>query len=190
MKNEKALIQKWNYKIYLISNIIISLAGGIFGPFYILFIQQKGKSLENFGMALGFLTISQSLVAYLAGKYSDVLGRKPILIAQGYLYAIVILLYLFINQTWQLYFLQVVNGLIEGLGIAVAPSLLADITETKERGKLIGKYKALIGIVSAIAMMASGYLAAFTGITTLFIIMALAQIIATSLLIFIKEERN
>ena len=190
MNDSTTLVQQQNYRIYLISNIIISLVGGVFGPFYILFVQQKGGGVENFGLALGFLLLTQSIVSYFAGKYSDISGRKPLLILQGYLFSIVILSYLFIVQIWQLYLLQIINGLLGGIEVAVGSSFLADITETKNRGRMIGKYQAIVGITTAIAMMLSGYFVALTGIKTIFIIMAIANVFSATLYIFIKEKRN
>ena len=66
-----------NYRLYLVASIITSFAGGIFGPFYVLFIRQKGGGIESFGIAMGLLLFFQSLMSYFAGKYSDKLGRKP-----------------------------------------------------------------------------------------------------------------
>ncbi len=188
MDNDIVLIQKKNYRIYLISGLIISLASGIFGPFYILFIQQKGGGIENFGIAMGFLMLTQSIIAYFAGRYSDTLGRKPLLILEGYATFVVILAYLFISQVWQLYLLQIASGLTTGIYETVRNSFLADITEKRTRGKMIGKYNALIGIAAAITMMFSGYLVVLTRIEIVFIIMAIAEIISASLLFLIKER--
>jgi len=179
--------KKRNYKIYLVSNVITSLAGGIFGPFYILFVQQKGGGLEKFAIAMGLLLLVQSIVSYYAGKFSDIFGRKPLLIFEGYVYAIVILLYLFIDKTWQLYSLQMIMGFLAGLELTASTAFLGDITEKEKRGADIGRYHAIVGIVTALAMMAGGYIIAIIGIKSVFVLMAVASTISASIFWFIKE---
>lgn len=179
---------KKNYRLYLYSNIIMSFAGGIFGPFYVLFIQQKGNGLENFGIAMGLLLIAQSLSAYFIGKYSDAFGRKPFFLAEGYISTITLLLYLFVQQTWQLYLLQIINGLTSGARSTAEISFLGDITEKKSRGRDIGVYSALTGIVAGLALIFGGYVVGIFGIEIIFILVGIASFISTTILVFMKEE--
>ena len=176
-----------SYRIYLVSTVVISLAAGIFGPFLTLFINQKGGSYEVFGMALGMSVLAQAVAAYYGGHHSDRLGRKPFLIAQGYLQAIVVLLYLGAQYPWHLYVLGIADGMLMGIAVTVGNAFLADLTSKGTRGKDMGQRDALINISSGITMMAGGYFAAHFGIPAIFILMAVAQVIATSLLLFVKE---
>jgi len=181
---------KENYKIFLTANIINSFIAGIFGPFYILFVQDKGEGLEKFAMAMGLLLLAQSIVAYYAGKYSDIFGRKPLLILEGYGHALVVILFLFVSQIWQLYVLQIIIGVLAGLEATAHTSFLGDVTDKKSRGENIGKYYMIVGIVSALTMMAGGYVIAIIGIKIVFILMVLADIISTSMFWMLREERK
>ena len=181
---------KKNYKIFLTANIISSFIAGIFGPFYILFVQDKGGGLENFGIAMGLLLLAQSIVAYYAGKYSDIFGRKPLLILEGYGHAITVILFLFISQIWQLYVLQIISGILAGLEATAHTSFLGDITEKKSRGKDVGKYYMVVGTISALTMMAGGYVIAIVGLKIVFVLMAIADIISTSMFWMLKENKS
>lgn len=179
---------KRNYKIFLTANIITSFVAGIFGPFYILFVQDKGGGIEKFAIAMGLLLLVQSIVYYFSGKCSDAWGRKPLLILEGYGHAIVVILYLFIAHIWQLYILQIMTGMLAGLGTTASTSFLGDITKKKSRGKNIGKYYMIVGVISALTMMAGGYVVAAIGIKIVFILMAIANIISASIFWMLKEK--
>src|SRR3989338_2422572 len=105
-------IRKKNLRIFTFSNSLMALAFGLFGPFYLIFINDIGGSIENFGIAVGLVVLSGALVSLIAGKYSDKFGRKPFLILGGYASAIIVFLYTIINSVWQLYTLQIVSGII------------------------------------------------------------------------------
>ena len=86
-----------NYKLLILSSSVAAFAGGLFAPFWILFIKDFGGGLELFGMAIGLMVIAESATAYFAGKYSDRLGRKIFMILSGFLGAAVIFAYTIIT---------------------------------------------------------------------------------------------
>ena len=45
-------IRKKNLRIFTFSNSLMALASGLFGPFYLIFINNIGGSIENFGIAV------------------------------------------------------------------------------------------------------------------------------------------
>ena len=54
----------------------MALAFGLFGPFYFIFINDIGGSVENFGIAVGLVVLSGALTSLIIGKSSDKLGRR------------------------------------------------------------------------------------------------------------------
>ena len=178
-----------SYKIYTTANIIIALAAGIFGPFYTLFIDQRGGSYEVFSIALGICMVAQAFSAYFFGSHSDKIGRKPLLVIQGYAMAIVLFLYLLAYAPWQLYIISFFDGILLGIYVTVGNIFLADITEGNRRGRDMGRRDALINVCAGITMMLGGFFAAHFGIQSIFIIMASASIIASTLFLFVKEEK-
>src|SRR3989338_6337650 len=100
-----------NYRVFLLSNSALSFALGLFTPFWIIFLQDFGGSIQQFGFSIGLMVLAQSVTSYLVGKYSDKLGRKIFLIIGGFVLAAVTLAYTLITSMAQLYFLQIVNGI-------------------------------------------------------------------------------
>ena len=46
----------------------MALAFGLFGPFYLIFINDIGGSIENFGIAVGLVVLSGALISLVAGR--------------------------------------------------------------------------------------------------------------------------
>jgi len=180
-------MKKRNLRIFTFSNSLIALAFGLFGPFYLIFINKIGGNIENFGIAVGLVVLSGALTSLIVGKYSDKFGRKPFLIFGGYASAIVVFLYTIIGSLWQLYLLQIFSGLIAALFETSEAAFLGDMTEKEKRGADIGKYDALVGISEAIAIFAGGFLVGQFGFEIVFYIVAIIFIISTTIMFKLKE---
>lgn len=183
IKNTK----KRNLRIFILSNSVMAFALGLFGPVYYLFINNIGGSIENFGIAVGLVVLSGALVSLFAGKYSDKHGRKLFLIFGGYASAVLVFLYTIINSVWQLYILQIFNGLIVSLFDTSEASFLGDITEKESRGADIGKYIAFLGIAEALAIFIGGFLVGKFGFEIVFYIVSIIFIITTTIMLKLKE---
>jgi MFS family permease len=178
---------KRNLKIFTLSNSLMALAFGLFGPFYLIFINDIGGSIENFGIAVGLVVLSGALVSLFAGKYSDKFGRKPFLIFGGYASAIIVFLYTLIGSLWQLYLLQIFSGIIISIFGTSESSYLGDITEKQRRGKDIGRYDAYAGFAEALAIFAGGFLVARFGFDTMFYLISIIFLVATTIMFKLKE---
>ena len=176
-----------NLKIFTLSNSLMAFAFGLFGPFYYIFINEIGGSIENFGIAAGLVVLSSALVSLVAGKYSDKFGRKPFLIFGGYASAVLVFLYTIIGSIWQLYVLQVFNGLIVSIFATSEASFLADITEKESRGANIGKYNAYVGVAEALAIFAGGFLAGEFGFKIVFYIVSVIFVVTTTIMLRLEE---
>ena len=176
-----------NFKYLLLSSSISTFIGSLIGPFYILYVQKLGGTLENFGAAFGLMAIAQALTYYLIGKYSDRFGRKPFLVFSNILSTIAILAYLFISSVPQLFILQVIYGIVGAIWNISEMAFLGDITKRKSRGSTIGKYKTTIGFLGGLAMIIIGFAVQEFGLEIIFYISSFVIAISTIPLIFIKE---
>jgi len=143
--------------------------------------------MEKLGIAFSIMILLQSLTSYFAGYFSDRLGRRPFLFVTSYVDAIILFLYTIINQTYQLYLLQGILGITNGVANTITTSLLGDLTITERRGKAIGKFNAIVGLASAVGLTLGGYLVKFYGIRFLFYVASIVVVLSTILLFFITE---
>ncbi|MFH1623364.1 MAG: MFS transporter [Candidatus Aenigmatarchaeota archaeon] len=176
-----------NFSYLLISSLITALMGGIFGPFYVLYVQKIG-GLENFGFAFGIFTIASSLTSYVVGRYSDRIGRKPFMIFSSFVGAVLMLAYTFITSVAQLFVIQLFFGINDAIWSISEKTFLGDITKKKSRGRTMGKYDLAIGLMQGIAMLFGGILVNRMGFEIIFYLMAAANVVSTIPLFFIKER--
>ena len=176
-----------NLALYTISNSIMHLGWGLVGPFYYLYINQIGGSIEEFGIAFGIMTFVSSLGAIFAGKYSDILGRKPFLLGISILYSITIFSYTLISSVIELYVLQAVFGVLLAIEETVHPTFLGDITKRSKRGFQLGIYRFIVGMFSGSAIMLGGLLVGQAGFKIIFYIGAVLIALGTLVLFALKE---
>ncbi len=168
----------------------MAVAVGLFGPFYLIFISKLGGSIENFGIAVALVVLSGAFASLFTGKYSDKIGRKPLLIIGCYASAIIVFLYTTINSLWQLYLLQIFNGLILSIFETSESAFLGDITKKETRGSEIGKYDAFVGIAEALAIITGGFLVGKFGFEIVFYIVSLILLVSATIMFKLKERKG
>jgi len=178
-----------NFRYLLLSSSIGAFMSGIFGPFYVLYVQNLAGGVENFGIAFGLITLSSSLTSYFVGKYSDKIGRKPFLIYSSFIGAALLLSYVFIKTVLQLFVVQTVSGITDAIWYMSEKTFLGDITKKKSRGRMMGKYEAVLGILKGATMLFGGFLVGVMGFEIIFYLMSLASASSAIPLFFIKEKR-
>ena len=88
-----------NYKLMLSSNAISHFAFQLIGPFFVLFINQKGGGIENLGLLFGLALMVNSITAYFIGYMVDKFGRKTFLVLSAFLSSVIIVLYLYVQTS-------------------------------------------------------------------------------------------
>lgn len=178
-----------NYKIFLISNSILSFAFGFYSPFYIIFVRDFGN-VQQFGFSVGLMTLAFAIASYFGGKYSDKFGRKAFLITSGFIFAGVIISYTFIESINQLYILQIIYGIASALNATMEASFLGDVTKMESRGLHIGKYRAITNVIESFAIMGGGFVVGILGYKSIFYIAAVLVTLATGQLFFISKQNE
>ena len=124
--------------------LIVSLGGFLFGfdagiisgvmeyagPFFEL------NDAQN-GWATSCPTFIAMFAMLIAGKLSDIIGRKPILIIVAFLYALSALLSAYANSYEMLCVARMIGGFAFGAALILAPTYIAEIANADDRGKLV-----------------------------------------------------
>jgi len=176
-----------NLLIFTTVSSIWAIVFGFIGPFYVVYVERLSGGMEKLGIAFAIMVLLQSITSYFAGYFSDKLGRRLFLFTAAYIDAIILFLYTVINETYQLYLLQGILGITNGVWETISTSLLGDLTIKGKRGKAIGKFHAIVGLSSAIGLSLGGYMAKFYGLKSLFYLAAVVVALSTGLLFCIKE---
>ncbi len=177
-----------NLLIFTTVSSIWAVVFGLIGPFYVIHVERLSGGMEKLGIAFSIMVLLQSLTSYLAGHFSDILGRKPFLFLMAYIDAFILFLYTIIDATYQLYFLQGMLGITNGMADTIQTSLLGDLTIKEKRGKMVGKFNAIVSLASAAGLAIGGYMVKLYGLKSLFYLASIVVVLSTILLLFIREN--
>ncbi len=177
-----------NIILFAAVSSIWAIVMGFIGPFYVLQVEKLSGGMEKLGAAFGIMVLLQSITPYYAGRFSDRLGRKPFLLLAAYTDAAVLFSYTVIHETYQLYILQAILGVTNGINGTIRTSLLGDMTMREKRGATIGKFNAAVSFSSAIGLFLGGYLVKLYGLKSLFYLASACVALSTALLFFMREE--
>ncbi len=131
-----------NQSIFLA--FVVSLGGFLFGFDAGIISGVMSYASPEFDlneMQTGWVTSSPLFAAMfamlLAGRLSDSIGRKIILIIVAFLYALSALLSAFATSYEMLYLARMIGGIAFGAALVIAPIYIAEISAAKNRGKLV-----------------------------------------------------
>ena len=123
---------------------IVSLGGFLFGfdaGIISGVMSYSGPEFNLTEIQSGWVVSSPSFAAMFAmlfsGRFSDFIGRKPLLIIVALLYAISALLSAYAITYVMLYVARIIGGIAFGAALVLAPIYIAEIATAKDRGKLV-----------------------------------------------------
>ena len=123
---------------------IVSLGGFLFGfdaGIISGVMSFAGPEFNLTEIQSGWVVSSPSFAAMFAmlfsGRFSDFIGRKPLLIVVALLYAISALLSAYSTSYEMLYIGRMIGGLAFGAALVLAPIYIAEIATSEDRGKLV-----------------------------------------------------
>ncbi len=142
--------------VYVVS-MIAAVGGLLFGFDTGIISGAIGPVVKEFGLtdwqkgwAVSAVLVGCIIGASFAGKLSDWLGRKKILIATALLYTLSAVLSAFPRNLTELVLARFLGGLAVGLSSMVSPIYIAEIAPARIRGRLVALQQ--MAIVSGIAL--------------------------------------
>ncbi len=163
---------KRGIKVLLLSDAWITLALGLLGPIYALFVQGIGGDILDASWAYFAFLITSGALIYLMGKWENRVKHREKLIFAGYcLCSVGCFSYIFVSSQTGLVLTQIILGVAEAVMIPAFDALYSDYTEKKEEASEWGDVESLNYIVTAIAALIGGYVASIFGFRVLFMVM-------------------
>ena len=109
-------------------------------PFYVERLAlEGGSSRQSVAMHVGLLTgvyaVVQLFFAPLWGRWSDRIGRRPLVLIGIAGYVIAQILFGLATSLWLLYAARILGGILSSATMPVAAAYVADMTTAEERGR-------------------------------------------------------
>lgn len=89
------------------------------------------------GWVVSSPTFTATIAMLFAGRWSDNIGRKPVLIIVGFTYALSAILSAYATSYEMLYIARMIGGFAFGTALILAPTYIAEISTSESRGKLV-----------------------------------------------------
>ena len=128
---------KRNYWVLIASMVSLQVTSSTIYMVMPVFFSNYGISMSDNGYLIAVGTFAGVVSAFLAGKYSDTHGRKPILLGGAVVYAIVFFLFAALSKDYTTF---LILRFIEGFAYYVTPvaitAMAADIFPPARGGRL------------------------------------------------------
>ncbi len=175
--------------------VLFMILSGIFavGNFTYSFLLIRAKQIgfrEAFVPVLYLVyTLSASLTAYPFGRLADRIGRKTVMQMSFLLWGLVCLDVIFFQSKIMIFLMFVIYGLHKGALEPVQSTIVSELAPEKFRASSLGTYQMLIGLCAFPASLIAGFLWDKIGALAPFYLSLGLTIVASALMIFVKESK-
>ncbi len=139
---------------------VLSATRSAASPLLPLFAHELGAGPSAIGLVVGASTVTGIFVKLPAGALSDILGRRPLLLAGALVFALMPFTYLGASSLAALIVLRVLHGSATAVFGPVASATVSDLAPLAQRGAWLGTYATAQGAGQALGPALAGYLIA------------------------------
>lgn len=175
-------------KILFTVESIWAFGSGLFLPIFAIFSTQIGGDITDAGIAAGIFLIVTSSLQWLIGEWIDRLQEKWFIVADYLLEAFVFFGYIFVQNIWQLFVLQVVLGIANAIGDPAWESLFGKSIPKASSGKLWSRSHLWIGYASGFGIILGGYLAHHWGFRSIFFVGGVLSLVAAIMSMYLLKN--
>lgn len=182
IKPENVIAQQFSFKDRLVQQLgtiprsvwililVSSLSGfamrSVFSFMVVYSVEIVGLTKTEWGVIGTVVSLISTALTIPTGMLTDRIGRKPCIIISRILSPLSTLGFTFATNFWQLGVVRVVGGVARGfgglvwgaMGGPVWQALVADVTPSKSRGKIMGMMGSITAIASTPASWVGGYM--------------------------------
>lgn len=166
------MIMKKGLKILLLADMWATLAIGMIGPIYAIFVEEIGGDVLDASWAYFAFMITSGVIMYLISHWEDRVKHKEKLVIIGYsLSAIGFLSYYFVNSQMSLIITQIILGLSEAILIPAYDAMYSGYLDKNKEASEWGDWESMRYIVTAISAIIGGYIVHAYNFKVLFLVM-------------------
>lgn len=164
------------------------LGNGIIIPVFPYYVQNMGANAFQLGLLLTIYALCQFIFAPIWGRYSDKVGRKPLLMLGIAGYAVSFILYGLADALWILFVARIAGGILSAAVMPTAMAYIGDITTEEQRGSGMGLMGASMGLGMVMGPALGGILSGISYAFPFFFAAGLAIANVLTVFILLKES--
>lgn len=147
-------------KPFVVFMVIVGIfdLGNSSDAFLVLRAQERGLSVMGILAMLAAFNLVYTLVSAPAGRISDRIDRKKIIIGGWVVYGLIYLGFAFAQAAWHVVVLYILYGFYYGLAYGTTKAMIADLVPENLRGTAYGTYNGILGILDFPASLIAGLL--------------------------------
>lgn len=147
-------------KPFIVFMVIVGIfdLGNSSDAFLVLRAQERGLSVMGILAMLAAFNLVYTLVSVPAGRISDRIDRKKIIIGGWVVYGLIYLGFAFAQAAWHVVVLYILYGFYYGLAYGTTKAMIADLVPENLRGTAYGTYNGILGILDFPASLVAGLL--------------------------------
>ncbi|MDQ6985606.1 MAG: MFS transporter [Candidatus Dojkabacteria bacterium] len=177
------------FKILIVTNSLILLAGAMLGPIYAVFVEENGGDVLDASLIFSIFTLSAGITTIVSGRLADKLPHQKYLVIFGYtVITLGYVCYTFVNNMNSLAIVQIIIGFGEAIYSPAFDSLISKHLDKDKEGTEWGIWEANYYFTTAIGAFLGGVIVKEFGFTTLFVVMAIVSSFSVVLLINKKVD--
>ncbi|WP_340021691.1 MFS transporter [Paenibacillus sp. FSL K6-1096] len=185
------LLKNRGAMLLLMLNIFLAFTGiGLVVPIMPTYMNELGIGGSVVGLLVAAFSLTQLLVSPFAGRLSDKMGRKKIIVGGLIVFALSELLFGMANAAWVLFISRMLGGIGAAMIMPAVMAYVADTTTSEERAQGMGFINAAITTGFIIGPGIGGYLAELGIRVPFFVAAGAAAIVAVITLLVLPESRS
>ncbi len=186
---ELRILTKYRNFLELCFAVLVSMIGfGLILPLLPIYGREMGASDVYLGLLTSLFAITRIITSFFGGVLADRVGRKRLIVGGLLAYTAVMFLFGVSTNLYHLLILRACQGAASGVVWPVAATMVADIVESKDRGKAMGVFSMMWDTGMAVGPVLGGLLsAAFTIAIPFFVCSALSLVSALLIARRVKE---
>jgi len=182
-----------NFYKLVISMFVSCIAGPSTGQIFPLYFQKNGISLAEIGLIASIAGFAGILSSIISGKLSDMIGRKPVILAGYFSYPLVCMILLISPYRVSFYLVEILRMITTGMYFTADYALISDVIPPARRGIAMGIWQSIALSLGAIIdqIVTVGMIYNRFGIEVYLVLVALFQIIGGLIvLLFVNETKH
>jgi len=177
-----------NYKLFLLVSIVFNL-GNFSYAFYILRAENLGISIVFIPLIYLTYNIFYAVFSMPAGKLSDKIGRKKVILFGYLMLALTAVLFSFINSSMLVWGIFALCGLQIAFVDGTSRAFVSDMSPKSEKGTGLGVYQTLSGLAVLPASVIAGALWDLIGAQATFLYAAALSVAASAMLVSLVKKQ-